>query len=108
MLNQTSGNDDAKLFVDTLIAGLGSSRRQLSDKCSRALRALGGRVRQLLADVADEQSTQAAHRRRLHATIGLIGDSQPMDEQAGVLIMQALLEIYRVDDRQLHEMATAA
>jgi hypothetical protein len=108
MINHAPGTTDAKMVVDALIDGLRLSRPALNDKCSRALRALGGQVIRLLLDVANDHSTRPAHRRRLQATSGTIEDSQPIDDQAGLLIMAALLEALRIDNPQLNGKAVSA
>jgi hypothetical protein len=108
MINHAPSTTDAKMVVDALIDGLRLSRPTLNDQCSRALHALGGQVIPILLNVANDHSTRPAHRRRLQATIGTIEDSQPIDAQAGLLIMAALLEFLRIDNPQLNGKAMSA
>ena len=107
MNTQTEHMNGAGVIVDTLIDGLRLSDLTLTDKCVRALRAVGPRVIPTLSAAANE-AAGSAHRRRIIDAIELIEDLGQLEENAGSLIWKALLDALRVHNEQLNAKAIDA
>jgi hypothetical protein len=101
-------NDPARAILAALIAGLESLDTELQQRCSAALRAIGGRCRPLLYEAAHNPRSSIEVQWRLLETYDDIGERDEYQPTANAAVCGALLAMLLSSSKRRSEFAFEA